>query len=112
MEYLHGIESVFRSYLSAFDEDLAEKLCLDTQYGIALEEQGIRRDIGYYSSGIRDILWLCQRLAFLEHLYRKEMPVLLLDDPFVHLDAKMRKKALGVLERAAENMQIIYWSCR
>jgi DNA repair exonuclease SbcCD ATPase subunit len=112
MEYLHGIESVFRSYLSAFDEDLAEKLCLDTQYGIALEEQGIRRDIEYYSSGIRDVLWLCQRLAFLEHLYRKEMPVLVLDDPFIHLDTKMRKKAMGVLQHAAENMQIVYLSCR
>jgi DNA repair exonuclease SbcCD ATPase subunit len=112
MEYLHGIEGAFKMYLKAFDEDLAGKLRLNTQYGIALEEQGTMRDIEYYSSGIKDIMWLCERLAFLEHLYRKEMPMLLLDDPFIHLDAKMRKKAMDILERAAGNMQVIYLSCR
>lgn len=51
------------------------------------QEQGMYRDMGYFSRGYQDMTGLCMRLAFADAMYReKKLSFLILDDPFVNLD--------------------------
>ncbi|MBO5459285.1 MAG: AAA family ATPase [Lachnospira sp.] len=108
---LDGISTAFYRYLKEFDSLLAEKVRLDADYGIELLENGIYRKLDYYSSGIKDIIWLCERMAFTEKLFADEKPLIVLDDPFVSMDSEMKRKAFGLLEGLAKDFQIVYLSC-
>lgn len=82
------------AYLSAFDEELGRKVQLNDTYEIGIVDHGILRQMDYYSSGIKDVIWFCERMAFIQRLSVKEKPVIVLDDIFLALDNQMQKKHL------------------
>ena len=47
----------------------------------------------------------------MDTLFEKEQPFLILDDPFVNLDADRLEKALELLSVMAANKQIVYFVC-
>lgn len=108
---LQAVSGTFYRYLAVFDASLAEKVTMDASYGIKVLENGIYREMDYYSSGIKDIIWFCERMAFAEKLFLTDRPVMILDDIFLALDNKMRKKAFAMLEKISQEFQIIYLSC-
>ena len=85
----------FYAYLSAFDEELGRKVQLNDTYEIGIVDHGILRQMDYYSSGIKDVIWFCERMAFIQRLSVKEKPVIVLDDIFLALDNQMQKKAFA-----------------
>jgi uncharacterized protein YhaN len=60
---------------------------------------------------MQDFFTLAARLALVETLYDKELPFVMLDDPFAHFDDKRCQTALKVLKRISEKNQIIYLTC-
>ncbi len=105
------LSTPFYAYLSAFDKELAEKVQLNADYEIGIVDNGILRQIDYYSSGIKDVIWFCERMAFIQKLSAREKPVIVLDDVFLALDGAMQKKAFEMLRRISQDFQIIYLSC-
>lgn len=101
----------FYAYLSAFDEELGRKVQLNDTYEIGIVDHGILRQMDYYSSGIKDVIWFCERMAFIQRLSVKEKPVIVLDDVFLALDHEMQKKAFNMIGRISQDFQIIYLSC-
>ncbi len=101
----------FYAYLSAFDEELGRKVQLNDTYEIGIVDHGILRQMDYYSSGIKDVIWFCERMAFIQRLSVKEKPVIVLDDVFLALDNQMQKKAFNMIGRISQDFQIIYLSC-
>lgn len=101
----------FYAYLSAFDEELGRKVQLNDTYEIGIVDHGILRQMDYYSSGIKDVIWFCERMAFIQRLSVKEKPVIVLDDIFLALDHEMQKKAFNMIGRISQDFQIIYLSC-
>lgn len=101
----------FYAYLSAFDEELGRKVQLNDTYEIGIVDHGILRQMDYYSSGIKDVIWFCERMAFIQRLSVKEKPVIVLDDVFLALDNQMQKKAFNMIRRISLDFQIIYLSC-
>lgn len=101
----------FYAYLSAFDEELGWKVQLNDTYEIGIVDHGILRQMDYYSSGIKDVIWFCERMAFIQRLSVKEKPVIVLDDIFLALDNQMQKKAFNMIGRISQDFQIIYLSC-
>ena len=101
----------FYAYLSAFDEELGRKVQLNDTYEIGIVDHGILRQMDYYSSGIKDVIWFCERMAFIQRLSVKEKPVIVLDDVFLALDHEMQKKAFNMVGRISQDFQIIYLSC-
>lgn len=58
-----------------------------------------------------DLSNLSVRFALLDVLFPNEKPVLILDDPFVNLDAKKIDAARKLIRKEAEDFQIIYFTC-
>ncbi len=109
--YLKKMNDGFAKYATLFREGVFEQSALDVKLSVKSEEGGIKRDIGYYSMGLRETMELCTRFALIEALYEKEEPFVVLDDPFVNLDEKSLDGARKVLTRIAENYQLIYFTC-
>jgi len=63
------------------------------------------------STGTRDLIYLVMRIAISDLLGSGKEPLpLLLDDPFVHLDASREQQALAYLGEIAQGYQVLYFS--
>jgi len=117
--YMKGLLKSFRGYVSLLGGEDFEKSMdgrfggaeVDTNLEIRVSACGGGRELGYFSTGFRDLLGLCMRFALVDVLFEEEQPFLILDDPFVNLDEEKLKRALQFLEETAKEYQVIYLVC-
>lgn len=111
--YMHSMRSSFEKYVKAIDIDGIDpkNLKMDVKLGVSMENNGEMRSGAYMSTGYRDFVGICTRLALIDSLYNYEKPFIILDDPFVNFDEKKLKNALELLKKASDKYQIIYFVC-
>ncbi len=110
-KYLGKTRAAFAEYMSVIGNEQAELFTMDTSFGITKSEGSVSKPTEAYSLGTQDFFALAARLALVETLYDKELPFVMLDDPFAHFDDKKCATALKVLKRISEKNQIIYLTC-
>lgn len=113
-------EALTTRYLGALRQAFSDNLALlaseggallDAQFHIDIEALGSLRPIEAYSEGTRDLFGIALRFALIEALFEKEAPVVILDDPFVNLDAVHLAAAQKFLQQLADRYQMIYLVC-
>lgn len=109
--YLTKVEDLFNSYIRIWLNSDAVKGLLDIDFNITIEENGMTHVAEGYSTGYYDVIDFCMRLALVDTLFEGEQPFLILDDPFVNLDADRLEKALELLNVMAANKQVVYFTC-
>ena len=117
--YLRGLTEGFNKFIALLgQEDLKQSLCgyfdgvrTDIDLNVQVTAYGEGKELGYFSTGTRDLLGLCMRFALVDALFAEEEPVLVLDDPFVNLDKEKTERALAFLREAAKQYQMIYLVC-
>ena len=109
--YLSRVEQLFNSYMQIWLNNDAVKGLLDINFNVRIEENGKAHVAEGYSTGYCDMIDFCMRLALVDTLFEKEQPFLILDDPFVNLDADRLEKALELLNVMAANKQVVYFVC-
>ena len=109
--YLSRVEQLFNSYMQLWLNNEAVRGLLDINFNVSIEENGKTHVAEGYSTGYCDMMDFCMRLALVDTLFEKEQPFLILDDPFVNLDADRLEKALELLNVMAANKQIVYFVC-
>ena len=110
-KYLGKTRAAFAEYISVIGNEQAELFTMDTSFGITKSEGSVSKPTEAYSLGTQDFFALAARLALIETLYDKELPFVMLDDPFAHFDDKKCATALKVLKRISDRHQIIYLTC-
>lgn len=110
-DYVRKISKAMRKYLKVFDTVMASKVKVNSNYEISLDDHGALRQTDFYSSGMKDILWLCERFSFIESIYEGKAPIIIMDDPFVNFDDESLKCALRLTKELSENSQVIYMTC-
>lgn len=78
---------------------------------ITLVEKDKRRNIDYFSKGIKEICLFTLRLGLAKQLYSDNIPLLILDDPFVNYDEEKFNKVCQMLKDISKSTQIILFSC-
>ena len=63
------------------------------------------------SDGTKDTISLAFRLAVLEHLYPDGGAVVVFDDPFTDMDPERVEEACRLVQKFAENNQVIFVTC-
>ncbi len=84
---------------------------MDADFNLQLTENGREHSPELLSAGFRNLVALARRMAFVDAMYEKERPFLILDDPFVNLDADHLEGGLRFLQDIAEHGQVIYFTC-
>ncbi len=109
--YLTPMQTSFVRFAKAMGAEWVDDVLLDENLQVKLEQKGQPYRVEHLSDGQRALAALCLRLALLENMYDGELPFYILDDPFVHLDAKHLQEVQKGLNALAEKMQIVYFTC-
>ncbi|MBQ8689642.1 MAG: AAA family ATPase [Clostridia bacterium] len=110
-KYLGKTRAAFAEYISAIGNDDPELFSMDTSFAVMRSEGGNSMPTEAYSLGTRELFSLASRLALVDSLYEKELPFIILDDPFAHFDDGRAALALKLIKRLADKRQIIYFTC-
>ena len=110
--YLADMQTSFSNLLNTLMDGAAPESVMDTSFKVKLREGGKTQHPESLSQGWRDAVQLCVRLSLAEALYAEgEKPPIILDDPFVNLDARRLSAAKQLLEALAKKYQILYLVC-
>ena len=123
IRYLRKLNENFDSYMALIDPKtkpvrsgaVAGKdefgYVVDEGLGINVETEGVRRELGFMSTGYRDLIMVCIRLALVDAMFEEESPFIVMDDPFVNLDGEKLVKAKQLLNALALKHQVVYFTC-
>ena len=78
---------------------------------VTVEEEGKQRETRTLSTGYQDMIEFCIRLSLVDAMYQDESPMLVMDDPFAHLDDQKVEAAKDFLQEISHKYQIIYFTC-
>ncbi|MGM9601346.1 MAG: ATP-binding protein [Faecousia sp.] len=110
-KHIDPVRSRFDFYADALEDALGERVGLDKNFGLYLQEKGGQYSNLHWSAGQRAVVALCLRLALLDNLYPGDKPPIILDDPFVFLDGEHLEKAKGLVTSLSKQWQILYFTC-
>lgn len=86
-------------------------IMVDSDLHLHIVKNGEEHEIDNFSTGTVDCITLCMRLALIDALFGNEVPFLILDDPFINMDDKRTKCALEMIQKIAQDHQVIYLVC-
>ncbi len=109
--YISPIRDSFSHYAKMVESSFGEHVTLDKDFFVRFEKNGAMRDHKHLSTGQRAVWALCLRLAFIEQLFDGDLPFMILDDPFVALDATNMKGVAELVRTLSEERQFIYFYC-
>lgn len=109
--YVGKVERGFKYYSDTLMDEGLGNVMVDNDLHLHIDEKGAAREVGSFSAGMIDCIVLCMRLALVDALFGEEKPFLILDDPFVNLDDKHTKRAREMLDKIAQDHQVIYLVC-
>lgn len=108
--YLEKMKASFVNNLKLIDEKDFD-VSVDVNLNVKINECGSNKEIDYFSTGYKDLIYICMRLSLIESLFECEKPFIILDDPFVNLDEIKIKNAMELLNNLADKYQIVYFIC-
>jgi len=114
--YLGPIKDKFREYVHILNglEDgniPAESLDIDIDLNVFIREGAIVKGEETLSTGYKDLVGVCTRFALIDVMYQKELPIVILDDPFVNLDETKILNGVELIKEISKKYQVIYFTC-
>lgn len=101
-------------YMQFVTDGKYDGVMLDRDFSAAVHEAGgnVPRNAEYLSAGTLDLMYLAVRLAVCElALPESANCPLIIDDALVNFDADRRRQAMALLEKIAQERQVILFAC-
>ena len=96
--------------MASCDAEIGE-FRVDAEMNFHKKEEGAYHEIHTQSEGYSDMIGICIRFALLDVMYKDERPMVIMDDPFVNLDAGHLLGAKEFLKEVSKEYQILYFTC-
>ncbi len=109
--YFKPVKDRFVYYSDLIERTIGERVSMSGNFKLTFERHGKERSERHLSMGQRAICALCFRLALIENMYDGATPFLVLDDPFMALDAAHLACVKEVLQEVSSHTQILYFCC-
>ena len=110
-KYIGPIKDGFSKYYNILTHEPADRYHIDANTHLTIEEEGMQREIHFFSSGYQDMVGICMRMSLVEAMYKDEKPFIIFDDPFINLDMDKTEGALQFLDEVSKEYQVIYFTC-
>lgn len=110
-KYIDPISERFSHYLGLLTGNQTDRFIIDADTKVSVDELGGYRESELMSTGIKDAIGFCLRLALADAMYKDEKPPLIMDDTFVNMDDNNRAGAEKILSEVSSEYQIIYFTC-
>lgn len=89
----------------------AYQVVIDRTFAVQLREKSQTKPLNEFSRGVREITFLCFRVALAELLYDGKIPFVIIDDAFVNFDEENFVRATNLIKTIAQNGQVVYFTC-
>ena len=109
--YLPKLNLLFSQNLTGVGLTEFKDATVDDNFSVKLLQGGQMRETGYLSTGNQEICDFLLRLSLMQCIYGQDLPLLILDDPFVNYDEDNFKRAFGLLTELSKTVQILYLTC-
>ena len=106
------MNGAFVKYLATLSDGKLTTATVDSGFGIRILQEGQMVEVEYLSTGYREICNFALRLALMQCIYGKDLPFVILDDPFVNYDDNNFALAQKLLTELSATTQVIYLTCR
>ena len=110
-KYLGKTRAAFSELITELTGEDPDAFTMSVDFALTRSEVGASRPTEALSKGTQEIYAIAARMALISSLYDKEMPFVLLDDPFCHLDDSRYSAAAAAMRRISEKIQVIYLTC-
>lgn len=111
-KYTSGMNQAFKKYMELLRGANPELYQVDINLDVSYFHEGQAHAFQQLSKGMQDLVQICLRLSLVEAIYQDgTRPVLILDDPFVNLDATRLNGAKGLIQAISEDYQVLYFIC-
>ncbi|MCR5520906.1 MAG: AAA family ATPase [Lachnospiraceae bacterium] len=110
--YIKPIFDKFMYYHTMITGNDTHEYMVDAKIDVSVKEHGLTHSVLQLSKGLRDVVGLSLRMAFIDVMFPDEKPVLILDDPFVNLDRTNLEAAEKLMEIIGKDYQVIYFAAR
>lgn len=109
---MQDIEEKFREYLSEIsDGGVSLASPIDDRMTVKLASGNHALTYETLSNGTEETISLAFRLAMLEHLFPNGGGLAVFDDPFTDMDPKRVEQSCRLIQKYAENNQVIFITC-
>lgn len=105
------IEKNFNEYLSVITDGGVKVESMNDKMTVSLSSGIHALTYDTLSDGTKDTISLAFRLAMLEYLYPEGDGLAIFDDPFTDMDSERVSQACGLIQKFAENNQVIFTTC-
>lgn len=109
--FMGGLSSRFDEYATRLLEGDELGVSVHGDFDVTVQQSGESHDVAAYSTGYKDVLDLCFRIALVDTIFEGERPFIVMDDPFVNLDQGKIVRCMALLALLATQTQIIYFAC-
>lgn len=109
VKYREPLQQSLDKYLTYIDGKRNANIDVDLK--LTINENGVSKEVDYYSKGYQNLYDICKRFALTDVLFTGEKPFIILDDPFYNLDDEKLNKALDLIKNLSQEYQIIYLVC-
>ncbi len=109
VKYREPLQQSLDKYLTYIDGK--HNANIDVDLKLTINENGVSKEVDYYSKGYQNLYDICKRFALTDVLFTGEKPFIILDDPFYNLDDEKLNKALELIKNLSQEYQIIYLVC-
>ena len=109
--YLPGVRKNFRDFLAETGETDYPDVTVDADFKIRLAQLGMSRDIEYFSTGTKELMYFGLRLSLMQSMYGDMLPFIVIDDSLNNLDERRFDKISALLKKLSEKTQVIYLTC-
>lgn len=108
-KYMEKMKRSFNRYAEKISD--GSNFFIDQNLNVNYDEKGSCKKSDFFSSGYKDLMNFCTRLALVDAMFAEEQPVLVLDDPFVNLDEEKIETARKIVSDISKERQILYFTC-
>lgn len=108
---MKDVEENFRNYLSIISDSEVSLTSINEQLTAKLTSGKHILTYETLSEGTKDTISLAFRLAMLDYLYPEGCGLAIFDDPFTDMDEIRTKQSCKLIQKYAENNQVIFITC-
>ena len=109
--HMSPVQKNFDKYYEMLTGEKQTVLTLNAHMELMLMVGSDEKKTEALSSGYRDLIGLCFRMALADEMFKNEKPFIILDDPLSNLDDDKVEHGRDFIGRLSEEYQIIYLTC-
>lgn len=110
-DYLPKLNKQFNEYFKLLTDGKWGDATVDAAFEVRVAQGGVLAESGFLSEGYKDMCNFALRLALMKCIYGDDLPLLILDDPFVNYDDKNLATAAKFIKEFAKKTQTLYFTC-